>query len=135
MVQVRDLTELTLRDLWREVKGEGDWWGDLKVQTLGVVKRLLEGAMEEEILEQLRVDRYRRDKLRRGYHDHVGKLVEAMELGPRWLEEVLAIISLKDEVERVRKERKTVQEKLRRMAKAYVDGVSPIRVSPAEKTN
>lgn len=69
MVQVRDLTELTLRDLWREVKGEDGWWEDLRIQTLGVVKRLLEGAMEEEILEQLRVERYRRDKLRRGYRN------------------------------------------------------------------
>ena len=53
------------------------------------------------------------------------KLVEAIELGPQWFEEVLAIISLKDEVERVKKERLAVQEKLRRMAKAYIDGVFP----------
>ncbi len=45
MVQVKDLTELTLRDLWQEVKGEEDWWGDLKGQTLRLVKRLLESAM------------------------------------------------------------------------------------------
>jgi len=57
--------------------------------------------------------------------DQVGKLVEAIELGPQWLEEVLAIVSLKDEVERVKKERHLVQEKLRRMARAYVDGVFP----------
>lgn len=69
MVQVKDLTELRLRDLWREVKEEDDWWGDFKGETLRVVKRLLEGAMQEEILEQLRVDRYRRDKLRRGYRN------------------------------------------------------------------
>ena len=30
MVQVKDLTELTLEDLWGEVKwDEGDWWGDV----------------------------------------------------------------------------------------------------------
>jgi len=70
MVEVRDLTKLRVRDLWQEVKDEeSDWWGDFKAQTLRVVKRLLEGAMEEEILEQLRVDRYRRDKLRRGYRN------------------------------------------------------------------
>jgi putative transposase len=70
MVQVKGLTELTLKDLWKEVKEEeGDWWGDFKGQTLRVVKRLLEGAMREEILEQLRVERYRRDKLRRGYRN------------------------------------------------------------------
>lgn len=69
MVQVRDLTELRLKDLWVEVKGEEDWWGEVKGQTLRVVKRLLEGLMQEEILEQLWVDRYRRDKLRRGYRN------------------------------------------------------------------
>ena len=54
-----------------------------------------------------------------------GWIVEAIELGPKWLEEVLAIISVQDEVQRVKKERKDVQEKLRRMAKAYVDGLFP----------
>ena len=30
-VQVKDLTELELKDLWRKVKeDEVDWWGDLK---------------------------------------------------------------------------------------------------------
>jgi site-specific DNA recombinase len=38
---------------------------------------------------------------------------------------VLAIISLKDEVARVRKARAATQEKIRRMAKTYVDGVFP----------
>lgn len=69
MVQVKDLTELRLKDLWGEVKEEEDWWGEIKGQTLRVVKRLLEGAMQEEILEQLWVERYRRDKLRRGYRN------------------------------------------------------------------
>jgi putative transposase len=69
MVMIKDMTELTLKDLWQEVKEEDDWWGDIKGQTLRVVKRLLEGAMQEEILEQLQVDRYRRDKLRRGYRN------------------------------------------------------------------
>jgi site-specific DNA recombinase len=53
------------------------------------------------------------------------RIVEAIELGPKWLEEVLAIINLKEEVVRVRKERHDVQEKLRRMVKAYVDGLFP----------
>jgi hypothetical protein len=55
----------------------------------------------------------------------ISKLIEAIELGPQWLEEVLSIISLKDEVEKVREKRQTAQEKLRRMAKAYIDGVFP----------
>jgi site-specific DNA recombinase len=57
--------------------------------------------------------------------EQVKQLVGAIELGPRWLEEVLAIISLKDEVHRVKGERVAVIEKLRRMGKAYVDGLFP----------
>ena len=57
--------------------------------------------------------------------DQVKQLVAAIELGPRWLEEVLAIISLKDEVHRVKDQRLTVIEKQRRMGKAYVDGLFP----------
>lgn len=55
----------------------------------------------------------------------ISRLIEAIELSPQWLEEVLSIISLKDEVERVKKQRQSLQEKLRRMAKAYIDGVFP----------
>jgi len=57
--------------------------------------------------------------------EQMGRIVEAIELGPKWLEEVLAIISLKDEVERVREERNRVEEKLRRMARAYMDNLFP----------
>ncbi len=57
--------------------------------------------------------------------EQVSSLIEAIELGPQWLEEVLTIISLKDEVERVKNQRKAVQEKLRRMGNAYIDGVFP----------
>jgi hypothetical protein len=57
--------------------------------------------------------------------DQVKQLIAAIELGPRWLEEVLAIISLKDEVHRVKDQRLSVIEKQRRMGKAYVDGLFP----------
>ena len=69
MAQVRDLTEVTLRERWREVKDEEDWWGEVKEETLRVVKRLVEGAMEGELLEQLRAGRYRRTEVRRGYRN------------------------------------------------------------------
>jgi len=69
MVQVKDLTELSLGDLWAEVKEEEDWWGELKQETLRVVQRLLEGAMEGELLEQLWAGRYRRTEVRRGYRN------------------------------------------------------------------
>ena len=45
----------------------------------GVVRRLMESAMEEELLEQLRAGRYRRSGLRRGYRNgyrHRGLLTE-----------------------------------------------------------
>ena len=57
--------------------------------------------------------------------EQVSSLIEAIELGPQWLEEVLAIISLKDDVYQVSKKRRAAQEKLRRMARAYIDGVFP----------
>jgi putative transposase len=69
MVQVRDLSELKVKDLWREVKGEDEWWGDLKGETTKLVKKLLESAMDEEILEHVRVRRYERSDTRRGYRN------------------------------------------------------------------
>ena len=68
-MQVKDLTELKLSDLWREVKTEEDWWGDFDAEALRVVKRLLESCMEEELMEQLRAGHYRRTEFRRGYRN------------------------------------------------------------------
>jgi len=68
MVMVKDLTELTLEDLWKGVK-EDDWWEGVRRDVLAVVERLLEGTMEEEIIEQLRVSKYERGKMRRGYRN------------------------------------------------------------------
>ena len=54
MVQVKDLTRLKIEDLWWEVKwDEDDWWGDIEQETVRIVKRLLESAVEEELLESL----------------------------------------------------------------------------------
>ena len=50
-------------------------------------------------------------------------LVEATELGLAWEEQVLSIISARDEIEVVQARRRQVQERLRRLAKTYVDGV------------
>ena len=68
-IRLRRMTELKLSDLWREVKSEDDWWGDLDAEALRVVKRLLEVCMEEELMEQLRAGRYRRTEFRRGYRN------------------------------------------------------------------
>lgn len=69
MVQVRDLTQLTLKDLWQEVKDEEDFWRDLSKQTVRGIKAILETAMDEELLEQLKASKYRRTELRRGYRN------------------------------------------------------------------
>ena len=55
----------------------------------------------------------------------VSKLVTAIELGPRWMEEVMAIVAVKDQVEDVQQQRKLVIEKLHRLAQTYVDGHYP----------
>ena len=57
--------------------------------------------------------------------DQVSRLVTAIELSPGWMEEVMAILALKDQVEDVKRQRKLVTEKLRRLAQAYVDGHYP----------
>jgi len=69
MVTVKDLTETRLKDLWREVKDEDEWWGEISEEVLALVKVVLESSLEEEILEELRVDRYRRSHLRMGYRN------------------------------------------------------------------
>ena len=81
MVQVKDLTELKLDDLWREVNEEDKWWGDLKAETLRVVKRLPESAMEEGLLERLCAGRYRRTELRWGYRNGYRQRSLLTELG------------------------------------------------------
>ena len=53
----------------------------------------------------------------------IGKIVEAIELGPRWEEEVLSIVSSRDEAESIREKRQKVQERLRRLGKVYLEGV------------
>jgi len=78
MVQVKDLTEIRVRDLWREIKDEEDWCGDLKEESLRVVRRQMQSAMEERLQEELRA-------LRRGYRNgyrHRRLLTELRMLDP-----------------------------------------------------
>ena len=55
--------------------------------------------------------------------EQMGNIVNSVELGPRWQEQVLSIMSVSDEVERVDEKRKKAQEKLRRLGKLYLDGI------------
>jgi len=82
MVEVKDLTEVTVEELWSEVKDEDEWWGEIKELSVRGVKRLLESAMEEELIEQLRAGKYRRSELRRGYRNGYRHRSLLTELGP-----------------------------------------------------
>ena len=69
MVKVKDLTELTVADLWQEVKEEEGWWGEIDKRVLGMIKTIVESSLEAELVEQLQASRYRRTELRRGYRN------------------------------------------------------------------
>jgi putative transposase len=69
MHQVKDLTELTVKDLWQEVKSEEDWWGEINERVLGMVKLILEKSLEEELIEFLQASRYVRTEARQGYRN------------------------------------------------------------------
>lgn len=69
MTRVKALTELTVTDLWREVKDEESLWGDINERTLHMVKLILESSLEAELLEELRASRYRRCRSRSGYRN------------------------------------------------------------------
>ena len=69
MVMVKDLTQLTLKDLWQEVKDEDEWWEDINEQTIHMVKVILESSLEEELLEFLRASRYQRTEVRKGWRN------------------------------------------------------------------
>lgn len=70
MVQVKDLTELTLEDLWQEVKWQSDdWWQELEETQLRIVKTILESSLEEELLAELGAGRYKRTNSRRNYRN------------------------------------------------------------------
>ena len=69
MVMVKDLTQLKLKDLWREVKDEEKWWDEINGEVLSLLKLVLESSLDEEVLEEIRVNRYRRSDQRRGYRN------------------------------------------------------------------
>jgi transposase-like protein len=69
MASVRPLTDLSLRDLWREVKDPAALWGDLSQQAVRTVKNLLENRMHDELADYLHARRYVRLPHRRGYRN------------------------------------------------------------------
>lgn len=45
MVIVKDLTQLNLKDIWREVKDEERWWGEINGEVLSLVKLILDTVL------------------------------------------------------------------------------------------
>ncbi|MDI6786560.1 MAG: hypothetical protein QMD92_07605 [bacterium] len=62
MSVLKPLTKISIADLWEEVKDEKTLWGDLKEEAQLVLKRLLEGCIEEEINQYLRARKYERKR-------------------------------------------------------------------------
>ena len=69
MASVTALTDLTVADLWKEVKDEATLWGDVSRETLRTVKLLLENRMHDELINHLNAARYVRHPHRRGYRN------------------------------------------------------------------
>jgi len=69
MYQVKDLTQLKVNDLWKEVKTEAEWWGDIDERIMMMVRTLLESSLESELLEQLQASPYQRTEVRKGYRN------------------------------------------------------------------
>lgn len=63
------LTELTVADLWKEVKDPEHLWGDLTPELMRTVKLLLHNRMYEELAQHLQAPRYARVPGRRGYRN------------------------------------------------------------------
>ena len=69
MVSVKALDELTPADLWQMVPHDEDFWQDTGERMRGVLKHLMQGALEEEQVQLLAASRYRRTEVRRGYRN------------------------------------------------------------------
>ena len=69
MASVAALTDLTVADLWKEVKDPENLWGDVSQRTLRTVKLLLENRMHEELVDYLHARHYVRDPRRLGHRN------------------------------------------------------------------
>lgn len=71
MAGVVPLTKTRLADLWREVKERDseEFWGDLKAESIRLVKEMLEVSLEEEMIYRLQASRYAHTPTRRGWRN------------------------------------------------------------------
>lgn len=68
-MNTRELSELTLTDLWKEVKNEEAIWGDLKLEARKVLKKLLRGVLEVAMTNHLQADKHERTEKRISYRN------------------------------------------------------------------
>ena len=71
MAREKALTDDRLADLWRAVKeqdGEG-FWDEVRAEQLRTTKRIIEGALEVEMIAHLAAGRYERGGQRRGWRN------------------------------------------------------------------
>lgn len=66
---MQDLTQLRLKDLWKEVKSEEELWGELKAESKEFLKMLIEGCLLEDQYRSLNMPRYCRKKPRLDYRN------------------------------------------------------------------
>jgi len=73
-LQLKKLSELKVSELWKEIKAtEEALWGDLKIEAQVFLKRILQGAMEDEIMDHIGISRHyerteERKTSRNGYY-------------------------------------------------------------------
>lgn len=65
----KTLADLSLRDLWKEVKDEENIWEDLKLEAQQVLKKLLKGVLEVEMASYLQANRHERTEKRVSYRN------------------------------------------------------------------
>jgi hypothetical protein len=77
MYQIKDLTELTVKDLWQEVKSEEDWWGDYRN---GYYERSLCLFSQYGVIKALRVPRTRSGYTPKVLPDYQGRQADGIVL-------------------------------------------------------
>jgi putative transposase len=66
---VKELDKITVAELFKEIKDEETLWGDLTETARLLLRRFLEGGMEQEIRNHLRCSTYERTKERLGWRN------------------------------------------------------------------
>lgn len=72
-MQVKELTDLTLKDLFKEVKDEESIWGDIKLESRFLVQKLVNNTLGIEMNNYLQAEKHQRTdqrvSYRNGYYD------------------------------------------------------------------